>query len=138
MYPTGAVAPMFYGLPKIHKRDIPLRPIVSSRGSINNEVAKELSRILRPLAGSSPHHIKNTGDFVQQLKGITLQANKNIVSYDVSALFTSVPIDPAINIIKRKSGLGTPSKNISECSVDHYPTRGLFKDQLLPLPGQVL
>ena len=45
MYPTGAVAPIFYGLPKIHKRDIPLRPIVSSRGSINYEVGKELARI---------------------------------------------------------------------------------------------
>ena len=56
MYPTGAVAPKFYGLPKIHKRDIPLRPIVSSRGSINYELAKELSRILRPLVGSSPPH----------------------------------------------------------------------------------
>ena len=42
MYPTGAVAPIFYGLPKIHKRGIPLRPIVSSRGSTNYEVAKEL------------------------------------------------------------------------------------------------
>ena len=75
MYPTGAVAPKFYGLPKIHKRDIPLRPIVSSRGSINYEVAKELARILRPLVGDSPNHIKNTGDFVQQIKGIILQAN---------------------------------------------------------------
>ena len=28
MYPTGAVPPNFYGLPKIHKRGIPLRPIV--------------------------------------------------------------------------------------------------------------
>ena len=54
MYTTGAVAPKFYGLPKIHKRDIPLRPSVSSRGSINYEVAKELSRILRPLVGNSP------------------------------------------------------------------------------------
>ena len=41
MYPKGAVAPNFYRLPKIHKRDIPLRPIVSSRGSINYEVAKD-------------------------------------------------------------------------------------------------
>ena len=41
MYCTGAVAPKFYGLPKILKRDIPLRPIMSSRGSINYEVAKE-------------------------------------------------------------------------------------------------
>ena len=54
------------------------------------------------MVGNSPHHIKNTGDFVQQLKGITLQANECITSYDVSVLFTSVPIDPAINIIGRK------------------------------------
>ena len=54
MYPTGAVAPKFYGLPKINKRDIPLRPIVSSRSSINYEEAKELSRILRPLVGIPP------------------------------------------------------------------------------------
>ena len=27
MYPTGAVAPKFYGLPKIHKRDTPSDPL---------------------------------------------------------------------------------------------------------------
>ena len=54
LYPTGAVTPKFYGLPKIHKDGIPLRPIVSSRGSISYEVAKELARILKPLVGSSP------------------------------------------------------------------------------------
>ena len=102
MYPTGAVAPKFYGLPKIHKGDIPLRPIVSSRGSISYEVAKELARILRPLIGKSPHHIKNTGDFVQQVRGITLKPTECITSYDVSALFTSVPIEPAITIIRKK------------------------------------
>ena len=99
----GAVAPKFYGLPIIYKRDIPLRPIVSSRGSIKYEVAKELSRrVLRPLVGNSPDHIKNTGDFVWQLKGNHLQANECITSCDVTALFTSVPIDTAINIIRRK------------------------------------
>ena len=103
MYPTGAVAPKFYGFPKIHKGDIPLRPIVSSRGSISYEVAKELSRILRPLVGKSPHHIKNTGDFVQQVRGIKLQPIECITSYDVSALFTSVPIESAITIIRNKS-----------------------------------
>ena len=54
MYPTGGVAPKFNGLPKIHKTDILLRSIVSSRGSISYEVAKELSRILRPLV-DNPH-----------------------------------------------------------------------------------
>ena len=34
MCPTGCVPPKFYGLPKIHKPDTPLRPIVSSCGSV--------------------------------------------------------------------------------------------------------
>ena len=67
MCPAGAVAPKFYRLTKIHKRDIPLRPFVSSKGSINYEVAKELAGILRLLVGKSPDHIKITGDFVQQV-----------------------------------------------------------------------
>ena len=39
MYPTGCVPPKFYGLPKIHKTGNPLRPIVSSRGSVTYGVA---------------------------------------------------------------------------------------------------
>ena len=33
LYPTSAVPPKFYRLPKIYKTGTPLRPIVSSRGS---------------------------------------------------------------------------------------------------------
>ena len=40
MYPTGCIIPKFYGLPKIQKTGNPLRPIVSSRGSITYGVAK--------------------------------------------------------------------------------------------------
>ena len=54
MYPTGCVPPKFYGLPKIHKPDTPLRPIVSSCGSVTYRVAKELAIILKPLVGKSP------------------------------------------------------------------------------------
>ena len=140
MYPTGAVAPKFYGLPKIHKGDIPLRPSVSSRGSISYEVAKELSRILRPLVGKSPHHIKNTGDFVQQVRGIILQPTECITSYDVSALFNSVPIESAITIIRKKLELDprAPPKNNHESRACHQPTRVLSENHLLSIPGQVL
>ena len=119
MYPTGTVAPTFYGFTKIHKRDIPLRPIMSSRGSINYEVAKELARILRPLVGKSPHHIKNTGDFVQQVRGIKLQPTESITSYDVSALFTSLPIESAIIIIRNKLELDPELNQRTTMKVEH-------------------
>ena len=100
MYPTGCVPPKSYGLPKIYKTDTPLRPIVSSCGSVTYGVAKELAKILKPLVGKSPHHINSTQDFVEQAKHFKLEAGECLSSYDVSALFTSVPIDPALNIIK--------------------------------------
>ena len=48
MYPTGASPPRFYGLPKIHKNNIPLRPIVSSIGSVAYGLAKVLADIIKP------------------------------------------------------------------------------------------
>ena len=83
MCPTGAGIPKFYGLPKIHKAGVPLRPVVSSRGSEAYGTAKELARILKPLAGRSPYNVQNTKDFVQQLKKIKLQPQQCIISYDV-------------------------------------------------------
>ena len=40
-------------------------------------------------------------DFVEQVKNIRLQPQECIVSYDVKVFFTSVPIKPAIKIIKQ-------------------------------------
>ena len=52
------------------------------------------------MVGKSPHHITSTQDFVEQTRHIKLEPGECLSSYDMSALFTSVPIDPALNIIK--------------------------------------
>ena len=101
LYPTGAGTPKFYGLSKVHKVGVPLRPFVSSRGTVSYEKAKELARILKPLVGKSAYSVQNTRDFVEQLKSIKLQPNECITSYDVKALFTSVSIEPAIEVIRK-------------------------------------
>ena len=72
MYPTGCTALKFYGLPKIHKTGTPLRPMVSSRGSITYEMAKVIAKILKPLVGKSPHHIQSTKDFVSKVREVAL------------------------------------------------------------------
>ena len=102
LYPTGAGSPKFYGLPKIHKPGTPLRPIVSSTGTVTYSTAKELAKILKPLVGMSTHHVHNTKDFVEHLKDIRQKQGECIISYDVIALFTSVPIQLVVNIIQQK------------------------------------
>ena len=101
LYPTGASPPKFYGLPKVHKSGRPPRPIVSSIGSVTYETSKELSRILKPLVGRSPHYVQNNQEFIQQLEDIKLRSDDIIMSYDVKARFTSVSIKPALKIIKK-------------------------------------
>ena len=101
LYPTGATIPKYYGLPKVHKEDTPLRPIVSSIGSATYETAKELSRILKPLVGRSTHHVRNNQDFIQSIQDITIEEEDCMMSFDVKSLFTSIPIQPTLNIIKK-------------------------------------
>ena len=119
LYPTGAGPPKFYGLPKIHKVDMPLRPIVSSIGTVTYETSKELARILKPLVGNSLHHVKNTQDFIQQIKGIHLNQSQCMMSYDVKALFTSVPTTPATNIIKKLLEQDHELQNRTSMSVEN-------------------
>ena len=99
LYPTGSGTPKFYGLPKVHKAGMPLRPIVSSIGAVTYETSKELAKILKPLAGQKPYHVQSNREFLHQLKDQKLGPDDIIMSYDVKVLFTSVPIQPAIYII---------------------------------------
>ena len=119
LYPTGAGSPKFYGLPKIHKLGIPLRPIISSIGTVTCNTAKELAKILKLLVGLSTHHVHNTGDFVEQLKDVRLKKEESIISYDVTALFTSVPIPPVLKIIEEKLANNNDLQERTNMSIKH-------------------
>ena len=49
--PKGGKAPRFYGLPKVHKEDCPLRPIVSAISSPSYNLSKFVSKMISPLVG---------------------------------------------------------------------------------------
>ncbi|XP_013411770.1 uncharacterized protein LOC106174656 [Lingula anatina] len=98
IYPTAEVTPRFYATPKIHKKDNPVRPIVSGINSITYELAKHLAKLLKPLVGKTKYHIQNSQHLVKLLKGITLEKDDTLVSFDVSALFTSVPCDEVVGM----------------------------------------
>ena len=102
LYPTVDQPPRFYGLPKVHKKNTPMRPIVSSIGTITYECAKYLADVLSPLMGKTEHHVRNSKEFAEYVQSLKVGPEEELRSYDVSALFTSVPVDKALEIIRKR------------------------------------
>ncbi|MCG8430833.1 MAG: hypothetical protein MJA29_06655, partial [Candidatus Omnitrophica bacterium] len=102
LYPTCDQPPRFYGLPKVHKANCPLRPIVSSIGTISYQVARYVADVLSPLVGKTEHHVKNSKAFAEEVRTLHVAPDEELRSYDVSALFTSVPVDKALILIQKK------------------------------------
>ena len=106
LYPSGSAPARIYGTPKMHKfspsDSFPkLRPIVSSIGTFNYNLARFLCDLLSPSVPND-YSCKDTFSFVSQIKNANL-SKKFLVSYDVTSLFTNIPlqetIDIAINLI---------------------------------------
>ena len=99
---SDAGSPRRYGLPKIHKTNIPLRPIVSFIGSPTYALSKELASILFKLTGLSEHHVKNSEEFVKSVTSIKIEETEILVSFDVISLFTKIPVDLAIKVAQER------------------------------------
>jgi hypothetical protein len=99
----NAVAPKFYGLPKIHKTDIPLRPIVSSINSPTYGLSKFVSNILNSALGNNfNYNTKDSFTFAEEFNNFQLPDGFVIISLDVVSLFTNIPLQLVIDIINSK------------------------------------
>ncbi|XP_033110305.1 uncharacterized protein LOC117111499 [Anneissia japonica] len=102
LLPSASVCPTLFGQPKIHKTEIPLRPIVSSRGWPTYHLARHLATLLNPLIGNTGHHVVNSKHFTDIIRELELEPPDILVSFDVESLFTSVPVDQACILAKHK------------------------------------
>ena len=62
----------------------------------------QIPSILTPLVGNNEHSVKNTKELVGKLQNLEIPPGQKLLSYDVTALFTSVPVDKALTIINER------------------------------------
>ena len=83
---SDAINSQIYGLPKVHKPDVPSRPIVSFYASPTYHLSKHLCHILSPLVGNTISHVNNSSNFVAFITTHQLE-DEILVSFAVVSLF---------------------------------------------------
>ena len=101
LYPSGSAPTCIYGTPKMHtfpSSDIfpELHPIVSSIGTSIYNLACFLCDLVSPVV-SDDYSFKDIFSFASQIKNANL-SGKFLVSYDITNLFTNVPLQEYIII----------------------------------------
>ena len=137
MYPSGSAPAHIYGIAKMHKfsssDSFPiLCPIASSIGTFNCNLACFLCDLCSPLV-LNDYSCKDTFSFVSQIKNANL-SKKFLVSYDVTSLFTNIPLQETINIainlvFNHKPNLNDTKKELPT-SQTHFIFNGKFYNQI--------
>jgi hypothetical protein len=85
----------------------PLRPIVNTIGNPTYQLAKYLAHKLKPLVDNTISFFKDSSFFVNKIKNIKLDKDDTLIRFNVVSLFTKIPIDGDMEVIKNITDLGT-------------------------------
>ncbi|XP_047129554.2 uncharacterized protein LOC124809486 [Hydra vulgaris] len=98
---TPLRTPLFYGLPKIHKIDTPLKPIVSDCDGPINNLPFFITEFIQPVAEQLTAYFKDSTHFLKLLQSHVLETNNYIlVTADVISLYTNIPHREGIDAVK--------------------------------------
>lgn len=93
--------PRLYGLPKIHKPTLTIRPIVSNSYTPTDKLAKRVNQIFRNKTKFKPKFtVNNSNELINEIKNVHLPNNCKLVSFDVTNLFTNIPPKECLQLIR--------------------------------------
>lgn len=121
-------------LQKIHKADLPLRPIVSEFNCLAELMADHLAETFQPIAEQSQSHVKNSRHFIEL--GFDISSTDILVSFDIVSLLTNIPIDQTLSILDTKHHIILDCLSlIKHClSNNYFIFQGNFYRQLKGAP----
>jgi len=108
-----------YGLPKIHKENVPFRIIVSSINSTLNAFANYLRKILHNSLPQAKSYEKNSFWLFNTLLDKKIPEKHVLLSLDVKSLFTNIPFELIIEGIKDRWQYIQNETKISKKRVHH-------------------
>ena len=91
--------PKLYGNPKVHKANIPYRPIVSQIDGPTSRLNMLVDYLLTNTEHKVEFLIKDTLEFLQIIIGKTIPENSILVTLDVTSLYTRIPWDKGNKLV---------------------------------------
>jgi hypothetical protein len=93
--------PKFYGIPKIHKEPVKMRPIIPCHTAIQNPAAKYVSKKLKPIIQAATTVIHGTKDLAIKLSKLSVNRRRKwyIVTGDVVAFYPNIPLEHCLDIV---------------------------------------
>lgn len=99
--PNGCTIPRLYGLAKVHKEGVPMRPVLSMINTAYHSTSRYVDeRLLKPiLEDFDEHSIKDSFQFQKKITNVRLEENEVPLSFDIKSLFTNIPVNETIDLI---------------------------------------
>ena len=114
--------------------------ILSATQTYNYALAKWLDDKLKPLV-TNQYMISDTFGFVNEVHELVVNNGHILVSYDVSSLFTNVPLEETIQLLADKAFINNWFNETYHLNLNKLDLVDLFrvatKDQLFTFNGQL-
>ena len=95
--------PRLYGIPKIHKRPVKMRPIVPCYNVVQAPAATYVSKMLRPLVKAQPYVLESSKDLARRLNALDLndRRKKWLISGDIVAFYPNIPLGKCLKRVSQ-------------------------------------
>jgi hypothetical protein len=85
--------PIFFGLPKVHKKPIKLRPVVSCVNSFTSVFSNWLDYRMKQLLHLIPSYIMDSRDLLKELRSLTIPNCAKLFTTDATAMYTNITLE---------------------------------------------